>query len=132
MAAAMLANADGFIRRLPQGYNTKLTGDGANLSQGQRQLLAIARAFVKDAPILILDEATASLDAESEREIQEELDKLAQGRTTLIVAHRFSTIRNAHRILVFDAGRIVGDGTHEELYAGCPLYKELYDRQGID
>ena len=94
--------------------------------------MAIARAFVKDAPILILDEATASLDAESEREIQEELDKLAQGRTTLIVAHRFSTIRNAHRILVFDYGRIVGDGTHEELYASCPLYKELYDRQGIE
>ena len=116
----------------PQGIDTALGQGGAGLSGGQRQRVAIARAFVKDAPILILDEATASLDAESEREIQEELDKLAQGRTTLIVAHRFSTIRNAQRILVFDYGRIVGDGTHEELYASCPLYKELYDRQGID
>ena len=132
MAAADSAAVTKFLSSQPQGIDTALGQGGAGLSGGQRQRVAIARAFVKDAPILILDEATASLDAESEREIQEELDKLAQGRTTLIVAHRFSTIRNAQRILVFDYGRIVGDGTHEELYASCPLYKELYDRQGID
>ena len=132
LAAADSAAVTKFLATQPKGIDTELGQGGSGLSGGQRQRVAIARAFVKDAPILILDEATASLDAESEREIQEELDKLAQGRTTLIVAHRFSTIRNAHRILVFDAGRIVGDGTHEELYAGCPLYKELYDRQGID
>ena len=132
MAAADSAAVTKFLSTQPQGIDTELGQGGAGLSGGQRQRVAIARAFVKDAPILILDEATASLDAESEREIQEELDKLAQGRTTLIVAHRFSTIRNAQRILVFDYGRIVGDGTHEELYASCPLYKELYDRQGID
>lgn len=132
LSAADSAAVTKFLATQPKGIDTELGQGGSGLSGGQRQRVAIARAFVKDAPILILDEATASLDAESEREIQEELDKLAQGRTTLIVAHRFSTIRNAHRILVFDAGRIVGDGTHEELYAGCPLYKELYDRQGID
>lgn len=131
-AAADSAAVSKFLESQPQGIDTELGQGGAGLSGGQRQRVAIARAFVKDAPILILDEATASLDAESEREIQEELDKLAQGRTTLIVAHRFSTIRNAHRILVFDYGRIVGDGTHEELYANCSLYKELYDRQGIE
>ena len=132
LSAADSAAVSKFLPNQPRGIDTELGQGGAGLSGGQRQRVAIARAFVKDAPILILDEATASLDAESEREIQEELDKLAQGRTTLIVAHRFSTIRNAHRILVFDAGRIVGDGTHDELYAGCPLYKELYDRQGIE
>ena len=131
LAAADSAAVSKFLTTQPQGIDTKLAQGGEGLSGGQRQRVAIARAFVKDAPILILDEATASLDAESEREIQEELDKLAQGRTTLIVAHRFSTIRNAHRILVFDGGYIVGDGSHEELYATCPLYKELYDRQGI-
>ncbi len=131
-AAADSAAVTKFLESQPQGIDTELGQGGSGLSGGQRQRVAIARAFVKDAPILILDEATASLDAESEREIQEELDKLAQGRTTLIVAHRFSTIRNADRILVFDYGRIVGDGTHEELYASCPLYKELYDRQGIE
>lgn len=132
MAAADAAAVTKFLSSQPKGIDTELGQGGSGLSGGQRQRVAIARAFVKDAPILILDEATASLDAESEREIQEELDKLAQGRTTLIVAHRFSTIRHAHRILVFDYGRIVGDGTHEELYASCPLYKELYDRQGIE
>lgn len=132
LAAADSAAVSKFLDAQPQGIDTELGQGGAGLSGGQRQRVAIARAFVKNAPILILDEATASLDAESEREIQEELDKLAQGRTTLIVAHRFSTIRHAHRILVFDYGRIVGDGPHEELYASCPLYKELYDRQGID
>lgn len=130
MAAADAARVSAFLPGQPKGMDTVLGQGGAGLSGGQRQRVAIARAFVKDAPILILDEATASLDAESEREIQEELDKLAEGRTTLIVAHRFSTLRNAHRILVFDHGVIVGDGSHEELYAHCPLYKELYDRQG--
>lgn len=132
LAAADSAAVSKFLAAQPEGIDTQLAQGGGGLSGGQRQRVAIARAFVKNAPILILDEATASLDAESEREIQEELDKLAQGRTTLIVAHRFSTIRNAHRILVFDGGRIVGDGPHEELYATCPLYKELYDRQGIE
>ena len=130
MAAADAARVSAFLPGQAKGMDTVLGQGGTGLSGGQRQRVAIARAFVKDAPILILDEATASLDAESEREIQEELDKLAEGRTTLIVAHRFSTLRNAHRILVFDHGVIVGDGSHEELYATCPLYKELYDRQG--
>ena len=101
------------------------------LSGGQRQRVAIARAFLKDAPVLILDEATASLDAESEAQIQQELDRLVEGRTALIVAHRFSSIRVATRILVFEGGRIIGDGTHAELYASCPLYRELYDRQSL-
>ncbi len=129
--AAEAAAVTPFLAAQPQGIDTPLGDGGSGLSGGQRQRVAIARAFVKDAPILILDEATASLDAESERDIQQELDKLARGRTTLIVAHRFSTLRNAHRILVFDHGAIIGDGPHEELYASCPLYKELYDRQGI-
>ena len=130
VAAAEAARVNVFLPTQRKGMDTRLGQGGAGLSGGQRQRVAIARAFVKNAPILILDEATASLDAESEREIQEELDNLAKGRTTLIVAHRFSTLRNAHRILVFDHGCIVGDGTHEELYAACPLYRELYDRQG--
>lgn len=129
-AAADAARVSVFLDNQPQGIDTQLGQGGSGLSGGQRQRVAIARAFVKDAPILILDEATASLDAESEREIQQELDQLARGRTTLIVAHRFSTLRHAHRILVFEHGRIVGDGPHENLYATCPLYKELFDRQG--
>lgn len=131
LRAADSAAVSSFLKSQPSGLDTVLGQGGTGLSGGQRQRVAIARAFVKDAPILILDEATASLDAESERDIQKELDALAQGRTTLIVAHRFSTLRNAHRILVFDHGRIVGDGSHDELYAGCPLYRELYDRQGV-
>lgn len=130
-AAADAAAVAKFLDSQSEGIDTRLGQGGSGLSGGQRQRVAIARAFVKDAPVLILDEATASLDAESEREIQEELDKLACGRTTLIVAHRFSTLRNADRILVFESGRIIGDGSHEELYATCPLYKELYDRQGV-
>ncbi len=129
--AADAAAVTKFLDSQSKGLDTKLGQGGAGLSGGQRQRVAIARAFVKNAPVLILDEATASLDAESEREIQESLDELTKGRTTLIVAHRFSTIRNADRILVFEGGRIVGDGPHEELYTTCPLYKELYDRQGI-
>lgn len=130
-AAADAACVTEFLPAQAHGMDTLLSEGGGGLSGGQRQRVAIARAFVKDAPILILDEATASLDAESEHEIQRELDSLARGRTTLIVAHRFSTIRHADRILVFDHGRIVGDGSHSELYAACPLYRELYDRQGI-
>lgn len=131
-AAADAAAVSKFLDSQSKGLDTRLGQGGAGLSGGQRQRVAIARAFVKNAPVLILDEATASLDAESEREIQESLDDLAKGRTTLIVAHRFSTIRNADRILVFEGGRIVGDGPHEDLYQSCPLYKELYDRQGIN
>lgn len=130
-SAADSAAVSSFVATQPQGMDTQLGDGGSGLSGGQRQRVAIARAFIKDAPVLILDEATASLDAESEHEIQQQLDRLAKGRTTLIVAHRFSTIRHADRILVFDAGRIVGDGPHEELYASCPLYRELYDRQGV-
>lgn len=131
-AAADEANVTPFLASQPKGMDTVLGEGGNGLSGGQRQRVAIARAFVKDAPILILDEATASLDAESERDIQRELEKLSQGRTTLIVAHRFSTLRHVQRILLFEHGRIIGDGPHEHLYATSPLYKELYDRQGID
>lgn len=129
--AADAAAVSSFLGTQSAGLDTALGQGGTGLSGGQRQRVAIARTFVKDAPILILDEATASLDAESERDIQSSLERLAQGRTTLIVAHRFSTIRHAHRILVFDHGRIIADGAHEQLYATCPLYKELYDRQGV-
>lgn len=132
MAAADAASVTSFLSTQPKGIDTKLGEGGNGLSGGQRQRVAIARAFVKDAPILILDEATASLDAESEREIQKELEALSQGRTTLIVAHRFSTIRHVDRILVFEHGRIVGDGSHDSLYATCPIYRDLYDRQGLD
>ncbi len=131
-AAADAAAVTSFLSTQHQGLSTKLGEGGNGLSGGQRQRVAIARAFVKDAPILILDEATASLDAESEHEIQSSLESLSHGRTTLIVAHRFSTLRHAQRILLFEHGRIIADGTHEELYASSPLYKELYDRQGIE
>lgn len=132
LAAADSAAVSAFLATQPRGINTMIGEGGNGLSGGQRQRVAIARAFVKDAPILILDEATASLDAESERDIQKEIETLARGRTTLIVAHRFSTIRHVERILVFDHGRIVGDGPHEQLYSSCPIYRELYDRQGIE
>lgn len=127
--AARNAAAEDFTRN--GGLDKKLGDVGSGVSGGQRQRLAIARAFLKDAPILILDEATAALDSDSEKKIQDKLEDLARGRTTFIVAHRFSSIRVAQRILVFSQGRIVGDGTHDELYASCPLYKELYDRQGV-
>ena len=130
--AADAAAVTSFLSSMPMGLESPVGEGGKNLSGGQRQRVAIARAFVRDAPILILDEATASLDAKSEHEIQRELESLCQGRTTLIVAHRFSTIRHVHRILVFERGRIIADGTHDELYATCPTYKELYDRQSID
>ena len=117
IAAAKLANADGFIRRLPQGYNTLLRGNGANLSQGQRQLLSIARAAVADPPVLILDEATSSIDTRTEKLVQDGMDKLMEGRTTFVIAHRLSTVRNSDCIMVLEQGRIIERGSHEELLA---------------
>ncbi|RME71906.1 MAG: ABC transporter ATP-binding protein [Verrucomicrobia bacterium] len=128
-AAARNAYADDFIRKLPQGYETIVGERGASLSGGQRQRLALARAFLRNAPILILDEATSALDAESEEMVQKALARLVEGKTVLIIAHRFSTIRIASRILVFDAGRIVGEGDHDTLHAGNDVYRRLYDKQ---
>ncbi len=125
-AAAKLANADYFIKRLPQGYDTILTGDGANLSQGQRQLLAIARAAIADPPVLILDEATSSIDTRTEKIVQDGMDKLMAGRTTFVIAHRLSTIRNSDCIMVLDAGRIIERGNHDELIAAGGKYYQLY------
>ena len=124
--AAKLANADSFIRRLPQGYDTMLTGDGANLSQGQRQLLAIARAALADPPALILDEATSSIDTRTEKIVQAGMDERMKGRTTFVIAHRLSTIRNSDLIIVLEQGRIVEQGTHDELIALGQRYYQLY------
>ena len=126
IAAAKLANADGFIRRLPDGYQTVLTGDGSNLSQGQRQLLAIARAAVADPPVLILDEATSSIDTRTEGLVQAGMDALMKGRTTFVIAHRLSTIKNSDCIMVMEQGKILERGSHDELIAARGKYYQLY------
>ena len=126
IAAAKLANADGFIRRLPDGYQTVLTGDGSNLSQGQRQLLAIARAAVAEPPVLILDEATSSIDTRTEELVQAGMDALMKGRTTFVIAHRLSTIKNSDCIMVMEQGRIIERGSHDELIAAKGRYYQLY------
>ena len=126
IAAAKLANAHDFIERLPQGYNTELTGNGASLSQGQRQLLSIARAAVADPPVMILDEATSSIDTRTEKLVQDGMDKLMEGRTVFVIAHRLSTIMNSDCIMVLDHGRIIERGTHDELVAKKGTYYQLY------
>ena len=131
VAAAKLANADSFIRRLPDGYDPMLTGDGANLSQGQRQLLAIARAAIADPPVLILDEATSSIDTRTERIVQDGMDKLMHGRTTFVIAHRLSTVRNSDCIMVLEQGRIIERGTHDELIEEKGRYYQLYTGNAI-
>ena len=131
IAAAKLANADSFIRHLPQGYDTMLTGDGANLSQGQRQLLAIARAAIADPPVLILDEATSSIDTRTERIVQDGMDKLMKGRTTFVIAHRLSTVRNSDCIMVLEQGRIIERGTHDQLIEEKGKYYQLYTGNAI-
>lgn len=131
IAAAKLANADGFIKRLPDGYNTVLTGGGANLSQGQRQLLAIARAAVADPPVLILDEATSSIDTRTEKLVQRGMDALMTGRTSFVIAHRLSTVRNADCIMVMEQGRIIERGTHDQLMEEKGRYYQLYTGKSI-
>ena len=126
IAAAKLANADSFITRLPDGYQTVITGNGANLSQGQRQLLAIARAAVADPPVLILDEATSSIDTRTEVLVQDGMDKLMSGRTTFVIAHRLSTVRNSDCIMVLENGRIIERGTHDQLIGERGKYYQLY------
>lgn len=131
IAAAKRTNADHFIRQLPDGYQTVLTGDGANLSQGQRQLLSIARAAVADPPVLILDEATSSIDTRTEKIVQEGMDKLMHGRTTFVIAHRLSTVKNSDCIIVLEQGRIIEQGTHDELIAARGRYYQLYTGNAI-
>ena len=126
MAAARLANADDFIQRLPEGYNTMLTGNGASLSQGQRQLISIARAAVADPPVMILDEATSSIDTRTEALVQEGMDNLMMGRTVFVIAHRLSTVRNSKAIMVLDHGHIIERGDHDTLIAQKGVYYQLY------
>ncbi len=132
VAAAKLANADGFIRRLPQGYQTMLSGDGGSLSQGQRQLLSIARAAVADPPVLILDEATSSIDTRTEAQVQEGMDALMTGRTSFVIAHRLSTVRNSDCIMVMEQGRIIERGNHDQLMEKKGRYYQLYTGHGIE
>lgn len=127
--AAKLANAHSFIRRLPQGYHTQVQSNGSNLSQGQRQLLAIARAAVCDPPVLILDEATSSIDTRTEKLIEKGMDQLMEGRTVFVIAHRLSTVRNADAIIVLDHGKIIERGSHEELIQRKGRYYQLYNGQ---
>ena len=124
--AAKIANADSFIRRLPHGYDTLVTADGANLSQGQRQLLAIARAAVADPPVLILDEATSSVDTRTEALIERGMDQLMEGRTVFVIAHRLSTVRNSNAIMVLEQGKIVERGDHDDLLEQKGKYYQLY------
>ena len=124
--AAKIANAYDFITRLPEGFNTMLSGDGSNLSQGQRQLLSIARAAVADAPVMILDEATSSIDTRTEKLVQDGMDKLMEGRTVFVIAHRLSTIQNSNAIMVLDHGKIIERGSHDELIAQKGVYYQLY------
>lgn len=124
--AAKIANAHDFITRLPEGYETVLSGDGGNLSQGQRQLISIARAAVADTPVLILDEATSSIDTRTEKLVQEGMDKLMEGRTVFVIAHRLSTIQNSDAIMVMDHGEIIERGTHEQLLEQKGVYYQLY------
>jgi ATP-binding cassette subfamily B protein len=132
-AAARLANADEFIAMLPKGYETLVGERGVKLSGGERQRVAIARAFLADAPILILDEATSSLDSESEAVVQEAMERLIEGRTTIVIAHRLSTVRKLDRLLVFENGRIVEEGTHEALVRKSDgIYRKLFERQALE
>ena len=124
--AAKIANAYDFIMRLPEGFNTVLTGDGANLSQGQRQLISIARAAVADAPVMILDEATSSIDTRTEKLVQQGMDKLMEGRTVFVIAHRLSTIQNSDAIMVLEQGRIIERGNHKSLIEEKGMYYQLY------
>ena len=126
IAAAKIANAHDFITRLPEGYNTMLSGDGANLSQGQRHLLSIARAAVADAPVMILDEATSSIDTRTEKIVQQGMDQLMKGRTVFAIAHRLSTIQNSNASMCMEKGRIIERGTHDELIAKKGYYYQLY------
>ena len=126
IAAAKLAGADSFIRMLPEGYNTVLTGDGSGLSQGQRQLISIARAAVADPPVMILDEATSSIDTRTEAIVQRGMDALMKGRTVFVIAHRLSTVRNSDAIMVLDHGRIIERGNHQTLIEQKGTYYKLY------